>query len=97
MKQLCGLLVEELVRWPDVRMRPMFGLQAFYRRDAVFAMLPGKRAIETPRTIAYKLAGGARSREGKKWQHFELQGAQDISKALAHLEEAYKKALANRK
>jgi len=78
-------------------MRPMFGLRAFYRGTVVFALLPDKRAMGTPRSIAYKLPAGARIREGQKWRLFELEGAQDIDRALAHLDEAYGKAVPPRK
>src|SRR5438128_9480106 len=47
MRHRSGLLAQELSRWPDVSMRPMFGLRAFYRGTVVFAMLPDKRALES--------------------------------------------------
>jgi len=71
----------------------MFGLRAFYRKTLVFAMLPDKRAMESPGAIAYKLPAGARSKEGAKWQLFELENTQDIDKAFAHLDKAYRKAV----
>ena len=55
MRHLCALLGQELLRWPDVSARSMFGLRAFYRGAVVFAMLPDKRALESPTAIAYKL------------------------------------------
>jgi hypothetical protein len=83
-KHLHPLLAEELLRWPDVTVRPMFGLRAFYRKTVVFAMLPDKRALETPTAIKYKLAG--------KWQSFDLRNETDIDGALDHLNRAYTKA-----
>ncbi len=47
MKHRSSLLAQELSRWPDVSMRPMFGLRAFYRGTVVFAMLPHKRGLES--------------------------------------------------
>src|SRR5260370_41958153 len=91
MKHIGVLLSQELLQWPDVSMRPMFGLRAFYRGTIVFAMLPDKRALESPGAIACKLPAGAQSKGGK-WQLFELEGAQDIGKALSHLDNAYQKA-----
>ena len=67
---MCALLAQELLRWPDVKARSMFGLRAFYRGAAVFAMLPHKRALRDPRSISYKLADGAHRREGEKWRGF---------------------------
>jgi hypothetical protein len=83
-RHLCLLLAQELLRWPDVSARPMFGLRAFYRRAVIFAMLPDKRALESPKAIAYKLTD--------KWQPFELNSQRDIDQALACLNKAYTKA-----
>ena len=83
-KHLCELLARELLHWPDVSTRPMFGLRAFYRRAVVFAMLPDKRALERPNAIAYK--------EGEEWRLFELEGEHDIAEAMARLTKAYEKA-----
>ena len=92
MGHICVLLAQELLRWPDVTARSMFGLRAFYRGAVVFAMLPDKRALESPKAIAYKLPGGARTREGEKWQLFELKNERDIDNALACLDKAYARA-----
>ena len=93
MRHLCALLGQELLRWPDVAARPMFGLRAFYRGTVVFAMLPDKRALESPTAIAYKLPDGLRRREGEKWRLCELQDERDIDTALAYLHTAYRKAV----
>jgi hypothetical protein len=70
----------------------MFGMRAFYRANIVFAMLPEKRALESPSAIAYKVATGANEEEGKKWKLFKLTSAQELGAALAVLDEAYRKA-----
>jgi hypothetical protein len=92
-KHICLLLAQELLRWPDVTVRSMFGLRAFFRGAVVFAMLPDKRALESPKAIAYKLRDGAQNREGEKWQLFELKNEHDIDNALARLNEAYTRAV----
>jgi len=92
MRHVCLLLAQELLRWPDVSARSMFGLHAYYRGAVVFAMLPGKRALESPKAIAYKLPGGALRKEGEKWQLCELKNEHDIDNALARLDEAYTRA-----
>jgi hypothetical protein len=92
-KHICLLLARELLRWPDVSARSMFGLRAFYRGAVVFAMLPDKRALESPKAIAYKLPDVARRREGEKWQLFELKNEHDIDHALALLDKAYSRAV----
>ena len=92
MRRVCVLLGEEVMRWPGVNVRPMFGMRAFYRADIVFAMLPEKRALESPHAIAYKVATGTKKEEGKKWKFFELTSAHELGTALAMLDEAYRKA-----
>jgi len=71
----------------------MFGLRAFYRGAVIFAMLPDKRALESPTAIAYKLTGGTEKREGQKWQLFDLEEERDVGEALACLDKAYRKAV----
>jgi hypothetical protein len=63
----------------------------------VFAMLPDKRALESPTAIAYKLPVGAPPREGQKWRLFELEGERDLGSALACLDKAYRRAGSTRK
>jgi hypothetical protein len=91
-RRISALLSEELLSWPSVTARPMFGLRAFYRGAVIFAMLPDKRAIEKPAAIAYKLPGGAQEGEGRKWRLLELQGEGDIGRAVACLDRAYRRA-----
>jgi hypothetical protein len=91
------LLSEELLQWPGVGARPMFGMRAFYYGDVVFAMLPDKRALESPTAIAYKLPVGRQRREGQKWRLFELEGERDLGNALVCLDKAYRRAGSTRK
>ena len=89
---MSGLLARELLRWPGVSVRKMFGLRAFYRGTVVFAMLPDKRALESAKAITYKLPSGVQSKEGEKWKLFELENDHDIGRALVNLDKAYRKA-----
>jgi hypothetical protein len=91
MRRICEMLARELLRWPDVSMRPMFGMLGVYRGKVVFAMLPDKRALENPRAIAYKRFE-AQSKDDEKWKLFELESEERIGSALAHLDRAYTKA-----
>ncbi len=93
MARLSALLAEELSAWPQVTAHPMFGLQAFYRKGVVFAMLPVKRGFETPHGIAYKVASGGEAREGQKWKTIQVETERDIAKALRVLEKAYSQAV----
>ena len=93
MRYLCVLLAQELLRWPNVNTRSMFGMCAIYRDTVVFAMLPDKRSLESPNAIAYKLPGRAQTSEGEKWRLFELKDERDIDRALVCLDEAYTRAV----
>jgi hypothetical protein len=92
MRHLCVLLGEEILRWPGVNVRPMFGMRAFYRANIVFAMLPERHALGSPQAIAYKVATSAKKKDGKKWRLLELTSVQELGAALAVLDKAYRKA-----
>jgi hypothetical protein len=85
MRHKSALLAQELLSWPDVATRPMFGLWAFYRKGMIFAMLPEKRAFEVPNGVALK--------EGGKWKVFEVEGDAGIGEALTVLEKAYSRVV----
>jgi hypothetical protein len=88
MRRICQMLARELLRWPEVSIRPMFGMRAVYRGKVVFAMLPDKRALESPKAIAYKRFE-VHSKDDEKWKLFELEKEQHIGNALVHLNRAY--------
>src|SRR5258708_80291 len=92
MRRICELLARELLRWPDVSMRRMFGMRAVYRGKVVFAMLPDKRALENPQAIAYKRFE-VQGKDDEKWKRFELENEKHIASALDHLDRAYRKAV----
>ena len=71
-KHIAALLEREL-QWPDVSLRPMFGVHAVYHGAAIFAALPDKRSMRGPRAIAYKLPPAAGSKQDKTWQVFEVE------------------------
>jgi hypothetical protein len=84
MRRARALLAEEISGWPNVSMRLMFGFRAVYRDGVIFAMLPDKRALESPTAIAYKQRG--------KWVLFDVGDGQDLRGALAVVVKAYEKA-----
>ncbi len=96
MRRFCEMLAQELLRWPDVSVRPMFGMRAIYRGKVVFAMLPDKRALEDPNAIAYKRFE-VQGKEGKKWKLFELENEQQVGSALVFLNRAYTKAAGSKR
>jgi hypothetical protein len=91
MRHISALLEQELLGWPGVTARPMFGMRALYRGTAIFAMLPNLRALENPSAIAYK-PGGAKESQSPKWRLLELKNEQDLTVALACLDKAYRGA-----
>src|SRR5437016_188396 len=91
-QRLSALLAEQILSWPGVSERPMFGMRAFYRGEVVFAMLPNKRAFNSASAIMYNLPDPTQKREGPKWQFFQLEETNGLTKALTCLETAYAKA-----
>jgi hypothetical protein len=92
MRRMCVMLGEEILRWPDVRVNPMFGMRAYYRGKKVFALIPDKRAFDEADSIMYKMASATDMMEGKKWKAFKLTAAEDLGAALDILDRAYRKA-----
>jgi hypothetical protein len=107
MKEWSARLGEELLRWPQVTTRPMFGLRGFYRKARIFAALPVTRAIGTPNTLIFKIDpmsaalqrranSDARVNDGrgpgKRWHSFEIRSVKELPDALWWLNQAYEKA-----
>lgn len=55
MRRWCVLLADECLRWPGVTSRKMFGMNALYRGEVIFAALPDKRALLSADSIIFKL------------------------------------------
>jgi hypothetical protein len=108
MKEWSARLGEEIVRWPSVSTRPMFGLLGYYRKKTIFAALPVTRTIGTPNTIIFKFKsmtpellrrakGDSRIDQqrvgpGAKWSAFEVQSDEDLRDAIWWLNQAYERA-----
>ncbi len=99
MQQWCALLEQELLAWPEVSAKPMFGMIGFYHGKSIFAAIPRTRAAETARTLLIKLPGlddkrlKRASGPGSGWISYELESANDITEALTWLERAYETTL----
>ena len=97
MQRWCALLEQELLAWPEVIAKPMFGMIGFYHGKSIFAAIPRTRAAETARALLIKLPGlndrrlKRASGPGSGWVAYELESANDITDALTWLERAYKK------
>lgn len=97
MRRLSTLLEEEILRWPGVTVRSMFGMRAVYRKGIIFALLPETKMIDRPTAIGYKFADRQQARrEGHQWQLFDVESEGDLAKALQVLGEAHRKAGAKR-
>jgi hypothetical protein len=97
MRRLAVLLEEEVLRWPDVSIKPMFGMRAIYRNKVIFGLLPETKMINRPDAIAYKFADRPQERrQGHQWQLFDIEDGSRLSEALQILDEAYRKAKAKR-
>jgi hypothetical protein len=106
-KRLAGLLEDEMLGWPNVTSRPMFGLNGIYRGPNIFAVLPRTRAMEVPDSIAFRLLKRPRniidqlandkqivnSTPDAKWISFVIESDAEIHTALKWLELAYRQAV----
>ena len=100
MQRWCTLLEQELFAWPEVSMKPMFGMIGFYHDQTIFAAIPRTKAAESPRSVLIKLPGvkdkRLRSASGpdSAWVAFELESVNDVPEALMWLERAYQQTRA---
>jgi hypothetical protein len=78
MRQWSDLHLHEVLGWPDVSSRPMFGMTAVYRGNTIFGVLPRTRALP--------------STHDAKWISFELQSGDDLPDAIGWFEQAYRLA-----
>lgn len=95
MQRWCALLEQELLAWPEVSAKPMFGMIGFYHGKSIFAAIPRTRAARTARSLLIKLPGvndrrlKRASGKDSDWVAYELESADDITDALTWLERAY--------
>ncbi|MCU1308421.1 MAG: hypothetical protein JWN45_3116 [Acidobacteriaceae bacterium] len=110
MREWAALLSGEVAQWPDIALKPMFGMTAFYRKATMFGAVPATRSIGSPNVIIFKILDPqpkliarleSDSRVGtsigvkQKWYSFELSSPNDLRVALSWLSEAYEKAKAS--
>ena len=106
MRRLSALLEAEVLAWPAVTSRPMFGLNGLYRGRKIFAVLPRTRAMDAADSIAFRFSTrsqriATRMRNDKrivaptadaKWISFMIESESDTHDALKWLELAYREA-----
>ena len=111
MQRWAAMLAEELVEWPGVTTRPMFGMIGFYRAKTIFAAIPKSRAIGGPNTVIFKLPQDSKWRrevpkdsriqsddmQTHKWLQFEIGSESDLRDALVWFERSFQSAKAPRK
>ena len=107
MKAWSAALAGEGGSWPQVSTRSFFGFTAFYRKDRIFALLPGTRGMATANSLAFKLQAptaavrvrlekdsriGSTDMQKTRWFTFELASDADLHDALGWLGRAYETA-----
>ena len=107
MKAWAAALECELLSWPQVSTKPMFGFTALYRGQRIFAVLPRTRGMGSASSLAFKLekAGppvlGRLKKDGRisstimqanRWFVFEMQSDRDFNDALEWMGRAYEAA-----
>ena len=102
MKHWSALLKTEVSGWPQVSMKPMFGMLGVFRRAKIFAALPVSRAIGTPNSVSFRFhplppdlneraAKEPRFLPGTHWHSFEVRSTGDLRDALWWLNQAYER------
>jgi hypothetical protein len=108
MRRWSALLEAELVTWPGVSTKSMFGFLSFYRADRIFAALPRTRGFHSwssfilkfnpmPAALLAKARADARMDTntrvpGKGWFSFEIASEGDLRDVLGWLAHAYQAA-----
>src|SRR5262249_45664098 len=108
MKHRAALLEGELVTWPGVKTKPMFGMISFFRKGAIFAAVPRTKTLRSatsiilkfdpvPDSLGEKIKVEPRIAEGAPgpgagWHAFEVASHEDIKEALWWLNQAYELA-----
>lgn len=87
MKAWAAALADELLTWPQVRLKVFFGFTAIYRDSKIFALLPRTRALEQSNSIALKLVSAGpriltRARRDSRIGHAEMQKSRWLTFAL---------------
>ena len=98
-----ALLESELISWPGVIAKRMFGFRAIYRGKKIFTALPGSRGFghdasillkfdPIPPTMLQRACTDSRIRgntPGNGWLSFALNSDADLHDALEWLNQAY--------
>jgi TfoX/Sxy family transcriptional regulator of competence genes len=93
MKPVLAFLERELPTWPQVEIKPMFGMWGVYRGKRIFAALPRSRAVGTANSILCKLPREkAEGQRGQGWRRLEIFSSADLRSTLDSLHRAHEQA-----
>lgn len=106
MRHWSALLESELLSWPGVIAKPMFGFRGVYRGKRIFAALPHSRGFgpassiflkfdPMPPTLLQRAASDSRlvsNMPGKGWCSFTVVSDADLRDALGWLNHSYEAA-----
>ncbi len=107
MRAWAAALEKELLTWPKVTVKGMFGFRAFYRAGQIFAALPRTRALVGSNLVEFKLMTPSprlltRARADERvrvnpeakagWASFELRSEADLRDALVWLDRSWRGA-----
>ena len=107
MKAWAAALESELLSWPQVSAKAMFGFTALYRGKRIFAVLPRTRGMGSASSLAFKLEKpgprvlarlkkdariSSTIMQASRWFVLEMESDRDLNDALAWLGRAYEAA-----
>jgi hypothetical protein len=102
MKQWSAMLKTEVMGWPQISTKPMFGMLGLYRGKKIFGGLPVTRGFDTPNSVIFRFdpmpqeleqraLNDERISTGKRWFSFDLRSTEDLRAALWWLNQAYER------
>ncbi len=102
MRHYCNLIAAELLSWPHVSSRKMFGLTLFYRGKLPFVALPETLDFSDAESVGFRLHAASEvdrramqrhpsitAGRGAKWINFALREESDLGEFLRWAEKAY--------
>jgi hypothetical protein len=107
MREWSVLLEHEVLTWPRVSVKKMFGMNSLYRGELIFAALPSTRTLISEDCIIFKLETPSSSVMeklqadekviaefgiGTRWYGFRIKSHEDLHGALEWLSYAYEAA-----
>jgi len=106
-RQWSAMLEHEVLTWPRVSVKKMFGMNSLYRGKMIFAALPSTRTLISEDCIIFKLEKPSSSLLarlqaddrviaefgiGTRWYGFRINASEDLHGAIEWLSYAYEVA-----